>query len=93
MFGSMVNLDLRQVFYRRLLAHPGYDPDETEAERERIEDDLKEKKGWFHGWTQVSEKDAHSENYLIQLYGVIEKEDGKLETFPHEYFRFTSTPE
>lgn len=78
----------RPVLYRRLLTHPGFDPDETDDEKVRIENDLKEKKGWFHGWTQVSVKDIFSENYLIQLQGIIEKEDGKLETFPHEYFRF-----
>ncbi|MBD5355515.1 MAG: hypothetical protein HDR88_00675 [Bacteroides sp.] len=89
----MINLTLRPVYYRRLIAEPGYEPDQSEQERTQIEEDLREKKGWFHGWTQISEKDPHSENYLIAKYGIIEKEDGQLETFPHEYFRFISKPE
>ncbi len=88
----MQNLNLRPVFYKRLLKNPGRNPYETEKERLKIEEDLKERKGWFHGWTQVSFQDQNSDNYLVQLYGLIEKEDGTLETFPHEYFRFTSNP-
>ena len=72
--------------------HPGFDPDETDNESAQIEDALQEKNGWFHGWTQVSVEDGNSGNYLIQLYGFIEKEDGKLETFSHESFRFIQAP-
>ncbi len=89
----MSDSNLRPVFYRRLLVSPGSVSDESEEERKRLEDALSFKKGWFHGWTQVAEKDSHSDNYLVSLYGIIEKEDGKLETFPHEYFYFLNTLE
>lgn len=89
----MSNSNLRPVFYCRLSVHPGFNPNESEEERKSIEDDMSYKKGWFHGWTQVAEKDSQSDNYLVSLYGIIEKEDGKLETFPHEYFYFLNTLE
>ena len=72
--------------------YPGFDPDETDNEKAQTEDALQEKKGWFHGWTQISVEDVNSGNYLIQLNGIIEKEDGQLEMFPYEYFRFISAP-
>lgn len=73
--------------------YPGFDPDETDNESAQIEDDLSEKNGWFHGWTQMGEKDPQSDNYLVTLYGVIEREDGILETFPYNYFRFVDQPQ
>lgn len=49
--------------------------------------------GWFHGWTQVGEQDSKSDNILVSLHGVIEKEDGCLIVLPISHLIFEENPE
>ena len=80
-------MSLRKVKYR-LCDKVGVEWDEHEEEKHEIENLCKEKDGWFHTWTQVSEQDSQSESVLIKAYGVIETENHELLELPIRWFKF-----
>lgn len=82
----------RKVMYR-LCDQMGYDPIKSQEEKEEDLELYKEKEGWFHVWTQVSEKDSESDYMLVKAYGVIETSEGKLLEIPTRWFRFIDSDE
>lgn len=77
----------RKVKYR-LSDRPSFDPDTSDNERQKSEDLYKEKNGWWHTWTEVSEFDNKSDRVLIVAHGVIETQEGELIELPVKWFRF-----
>lgn len=66
----------------------GYTPSFLGVDSIPGNDGVEEKRGWFHCWTYVSEKDSQSGLYLTVAEAVIETEDGKLVSVPFRYVTF-----
>lgn len=71
----------------------GYNPFITHEERLKQNELERGKTGWFHTWTQESERDSKSDAILIVSNGIIETEDGALITLPHNLFKFVQGDE
>lgn len=83
-------METRKVYFT--LINPqnwGFDPDETEQEREENEEQMKEREGHFHCWTEDEIISPESGNYIVKKVAIIEDvATGEMHEVPHENFKF-----
>ena len=83
-------METRKVYFTLINLHNwGFDPDETEQEREENEEQMKEREGNYHCWTEDEIISPESGNYIVKKVAIIEDvATGEMHEIPHENFKF-----
>ncbi len=69
--------------------YPGFVPDRPADEERQIMEQMAEKEGWFHGWTEIPSINPQTQLPYIERNGVIEDSAGRLHAVPFYAFCFT----
>ncbi len=79
---------LRKVIFWKLLKD-GFDPDLSEEDEKVIEDNTREREGYFHCWTPALKHSPEFGKKIPCMMAIIEEADtSELYEFPIENFRF-----